>query len=252
MNPNDSGMFPKQNPQEDATDPGLFNHGPNIKHQYTNDRIKPQIDDKPITVAPSEDANATAKHNYLNEISPQQSGSKLFSKKFLIIIGVLVFALIIVAIIAVMSGGNRVKDASGEALGQRMLNLQELVKYADSNGVTDAQTMRTNAETNLILLSSISSLTKVYGESDKAGFSKPSTEIAAQYTNTETVAELDSAKANSNLNTAYSTALKEQLTDTSSMVQKLYDNSKSDDVRTALAATYSDLQELISRLPAKN
>lgn len=251
MNPNDSGMFPKQNPQG-TTDPDMFNHGPNIKHQYTNDRIKPQIDDKPITVAPSEDANATAKHNYLDEISPKQPGNKLFSKKFIIILAALAVVLVIVAVIALMSGGNRVKNASGEALGQRMLNLQELVKYANSNHITDSQTVRTNSETSLVLLSSISSLTKAYGEGDKSGFANPSKEIVAQYSNADTISKLDSAKANSNLNPAYATALKEQLAETSSMIQSLYDNSKSDDIRTALAATYKDFQELIARLPAKN
>ena len=73
-------------------------------------------------------------------------------------------------------------------------------------------------------------------------------EIAAQYSIDDVISKLDSAKANSNLDSAYASALETQLDDTMKMLENLYDNSQSEDVKTALSATYSDFAMLKSRL----
>ena len=207
------------------------------------------IDTEPEMIAPLEDAAPRVKEAYLEKIAEKKKRSSPLSGKLVIILGSLFAVLVLAEIFAdVIGGSSKVKNASGEALGQRMANLQTLVKYGVTNRVSDSKTNKVISEANLILLSRTNELAEVYATDAKTGFSSPSEEIAAQYSIDDVISKLDSAKANSNLDSAYASALETQLDDTMKMLENLYDNSQSEDVKTALSATYSDFAMLKSRL----
>lgn len=246
-------MFPKQPGNDEPPKRSVFD-APNLtesimRKKFAKKDAHANVDNSAtITVAPDADAGAEAKIDYLEQISQHDQKTKFFSGKILLLFGICILALFSVAILGIINGGSKVKNASGEALGQQMLNLQTLVDYGGKNGLKDSKTNKVVSEANLVLLSRINRLSELYGSDKKTGFSNPSETIAAQYSIDDETAELDTAKSVSNLDSVYKTTLSEQLADTTSLLQELYNKSSSEDLKTELSQTYIDLTALESRL----
>lgn len=221
-----------------------------LRRKFERESIQLDVDNYKVeAIAPIRNASPVDKENYLEKISTKDKKSSLFSGKLLILMAVAVILLVIVAAGIILSGGKKVKNASGEALGQRIINLQELVDYGQSNRVSGTEVNKVMSEMNVVLLSRVNDLTPLYATNEKTGFSNPGQEIANQYSNATILTKLDEAKANSSLDDIYTESLLESMQDTESMLKSLYDQSESKYLKASLKKTYDDMQELISRLP---
>ncbi len=246
-------LFPQPNPN--PAHPETPKTPMALRRKFEAEAIKPTVDNSRIEMyAPVAEAPAPIKEDYLNKISAKPTKPALFSGKFLILIAAVVVMFVGVAIAAIASGGNKVKNASGEVLGQRMINLRELIAYGEKNGVSGSEVTRVMNELDLILLSRSSELSPLYASSDGKTntFVTPTPEVAAAYSLTTVTADLDKAKANSNLNSTYTEAMREALLETEDLIKKLYDGSQSPDLKSALEQTYIDLVSLSNRLPSSS
>ena len=223
-----------------------------LQRKFRAAEVKPSVDNSHVEMyAPVAEAPASLKEEYLDEISAKPVKPKLFSGKLLILMVGVAFILVLVAIAGIMSGGNKIKNASGEVLGQRIINLRGLLDYGRNNGVGGSEVNRVMSEAGLILASRSNELTPYYASKDGKTntFSTPSPEIAASYSLETTTSELDQAKTNSNLNSAYLEALRKELSETETLIEKLYNDSQSEELKAVLSQTYIDLSALSNRLP---
>lgn len=249
MEPQD--LFPQPNPN--PAHPETPKTPMALRRKFQAQAIKPDVDNSHVEMyAPIAEAPAPLKEEYLNKISATPEKPKLFSVKLLVLMVGIVFMIVLVAAAGIMSGGNKVKNASGEVLGQRIINIRELLDYGKNNGVGGSEVNRVMSEANLVLSSRSSELAPFYTAKDGKTntFLTPSPEIAASYSLDAVKSELDQAKSNSNLNSAYTEALRKELSETETLVEKLYNNSQSEDLKAVLNQTYIDLAVLSSRLPA--
>jgi hypothetical protein len=226
-----------------------------LRRKFDKEQVRLNIDNYKIEeIAPVQDADAIRKEQYLEKISAGNAKSKLLSGKLLVLASIAVVMLVAVAIGSILSGGNQVKNASGEVLGQRIINLQSLIKYGSDNKVSGSNVTKVMAETSLVLLSRINDLSPYYNSADGKtnSFTTPSEEIIAQYSTTQLTEKLDKAKSNANLNSVYTESLKSSISEMESLVESLYNDSETADLKTALKKTYDNLAELSSRLPETN
>ncbi|MDR1969844.1 MAG: hypothetical protein LBQ11_00650 [Candidatus Nomurabacteria bacterium] len=182
---------------------------------------------------------------YLNAISTQVEKTRFLSGKVLIAIGGALVALIIVIIIGVISNNIR-QTAQSEitTLNTRLGDLRTILMYGQSNPPRSSTAIKVVAETNLITATHQNDLSEVYSTVGDAN-SSVSFESSA-------TAELDDAKARGNLETAYITALRDQLLLVCSQLNVLHNSAKNDTQREALSAAYADFDELANRLPTSN
>lgn len=249
MEPRD--LFPQ--PNSNPAHPETPKTPAALRRKFEAEATRPKIDNSRIEMyAPIAEAPAPIKEDYLNKISASPAKPSLFSGKLLILISLIAVMIVGVAIAGIMSGGNKIKNASGEVLGQRMINLRELVTYGRDNGVSGSEVNRVMDETDLVLLSRTNDLTPYYASKDGKTntFTAPTQEVAAAYSLDTTKAELDKAKSNSNLSSVYVETLREALAETEDLIQKLYAGSQSQDLKSALEQTYIDFTALSNRLPA--
>ena len=177
--------------------------------------VPPMQTPQPTTMAPSPSTTPpptlpvepTEATDYLNQISLEEKPSRpsLFQmdKRFLLI-GGLVILIIIVAIIALASNsGSSVPNA--EVLGARMNGLSTLIKYGQSNAITDAKVNRMVAEFSLLQSGEKYQLSTVFG--NNGSFAKPSTAVQAKESTDETTKKLDEAKKLGSINAMYKEAL---------------------------------------------
>jgi hypothetical protein len=152
-----------------------------------------------------------------------------------------VAALIIVIIIGVTTNNAR-QAAQNEinALSTELNNLQAILKYAQSNPLSNSTTAKLATETDLITISHQNDLSKVYTSIDPNAPIDPEAAVTT---------DLNEAKARGSLDSSYATALREQLLTVCNKLESLYD-SATDDQKTALEQTFTDFKELASRLPS--
>lgn len=251
MEPHD--LFPQPNPN--PAHPATPKTPAALRRKFEAEAIKPNVDNSHVEMyAPIAETPAPIKEEYLDKISAKPAKPALFSGKFLILIAAVVVMFVGVAIAAIASGGNKVKNASGEVLGQRMINLRTLLDYGTENGVSGSDITQVMNELDLVLLSRTNDLSPLYlGSDGKTNtFTTPTAEVAATYSLDTVKATLDKAKANSNLNSAYTKAIRDALTETEDLILKLYDNSQSTELKSALQQTYVDFIALGNRLPASS
>jgi hypothetical protein len=190
--------------------------------------------------AQSPTPNPSSASDYLNQIAPQKSNSnKFFSGKILIIGGILAFALLATIIAAAVV--NNVQQGSRETavtVGTELTNLQTLVAYGKSNNVGPSKVVKAVAETNLIVLSRQRDLSEVFTLADPDN--KPPAPAF--------VADLDSAKANSNLESVYADTLKEQLNATYIALQNLDQQTATTATKDTVEKAMEDIKELYRRL----
>lgn len=247
MNPDN--LFPEQNNRPEPAAPPRTPAG--LRHKFEQGEIRTNIDSFRLeTTVPDQNASAGAKSEYLNQISSNDAKRRMLSGKWLILAIAAVVLLVAVAVVSILSGGNQVKNASGEVLGQRIINLQELVTYGKANDVNGANVTRTLAELNLVLLSRVNDLTPLYNTDGKTSFTKPSEKIAAEFSNAQLISKLDQAKSNSNLNSVFVDVLRQSLNETTSLINQLYSQSQNQNLKEALKQTYENLQEIENRLAA--
>lgn len=243
-------LFPQPNPN--PAHPETPKTPNALRRKFQAESIKPDVDNIHVEMyAPIDAAPAPMKEDYLNKISATPTKPKLFSGKLLILAAAIVVMFVAVVAAAIASGGNKVQNASGEVLGQRIINLRDLTAYGRNNGVSGSEVNRVMDELDLVLASRTNDLTGYYlGRDGKTNtFTTPTQEVAAAYSLDTVKADLDKAKANSNLNNTYLEALRTQLADTETLIEKLYDTSQSQELKAALNQTYVDLTALSDRLP---
>lgn len=179
---------------------------------------------------------------YLDTISAKPDTKKNFlSNKMFVLIGGAVLALIIVIIVsAAVNNVRQTPTQSALALGTELTNLQTLVSYGQSNSVASAKLVKIDAETNLIVMSRQNDLAKVFTLQAKKDSGKtPGPDF---------VADLDSAKAQGNLDQAYTDALSKQFDAVYTALNALDKQAASDAERGAIAKTSDDIKELYRRL----
>jgi len=178
--------------------------------------------------------------DYLDEIAGPPEKARFLSGKMLIVLIGAVIVLVIVIIIGIIT--NSARQSSGSevtALNNKLSDLQSIIEYGQKNTLSNFNTVKVVAETNLIAMSRQSELTKVYT------FSSGSETDAGPSVTTD----LDSAKALGNLDNIYITVLRDQLLSVCKQLELLYDSAKTDAEKNALAKAYADFKELANRLP---
>ena len=181
---------------------------------------------------------------YLNAISDQpETKTRFFSGKIIALlagaVGMLIVVLIVGAVVNNMKQGSL---AEVTTLDTRLNNLRVILGYSQSNALSDSNTVKVVAETNLIAISRQSELSKIYSITDPNNNSNPRDE--------EVTADLDNAKARGNLDSTYTTTLREQLLSVCSQIEVVYELAKTDEQRETLTKAYNDFQELANRLPS--
>jgi len=182
---------------------------------------------------------------YLDELAAQdkkmRSKSKFLSGKMLIIGGAAVVLVIVLIIAAAVNNVHQAPTQSALALGTDLTNLQTLVKYGQSNGIATPNTVKVMTETGLIALSRQNDLAKVFTltTSSNNSSSKPSF-----------VADLDAAKASSDLDTVFTQTLGDQLNSVYLALQSLDKQTTSANGKAAIAKAMNDIKELYQRLTA--
>lgn len=185
--------------------------------------------------------NPSSASDYLNQIAPVKSrGQRFFSRKILIIGGTLALALIATIIaVSVVNNSRQSSQQFAVTVGSRLTDLQTLVTYGRSNNVGSSDVVKVTAETNLVALSQQNGLGKLFTLTGSEKDSAPTPDF---------VADLDSAKANSNLESVYVETLIQQLNSTYIAMQNLNQQNMTTAARDTLTLAMSDIEELYRRL----
>ncbi len=226
--------FPDQSQAPTSGQTSLSNQAFPAQNQTAIADHTPSANQNPVA------SNMTSASDYLNQIAPQKSGgSKFLSKKVLIIGGILAFVLLVtIIVVAVTNSTRQAPQQAAVSVGTELTNLQTLVAYGKSNNVGASNVVKVTAETNLITLSRQSDLGEVFTLTDKEN---PVGTPAF-------IADLDSAKANSNLESVYTDTLIGQLNTTYIALQNLDQQVATTDTKNALAQAMNDIKELYQRL----
>ena len=191
--------------------------------------------------APANNASGgvPAAAQYLDEIAAHNVAKPRFlSGKMLVV--VVSAVVVLVAVLIVSAAMNNVRQApqqSALAVGNELNNLETLVNYGRDNNISTPKTAKILAETGVVALSRQNDLADLFTlTSDKSPSSSDPT------------AGLDSAKASGSLESAYATALKNQLNTTYVALQNLDKQTSSADGQAAIAKALSDLEELYRRI----
>lgn len=179
---------------------------------------------------------------YLDAIAIKPEKNHFLSGKMLVVLVSALAVLILVIIISVIAGNAR-QAASDEAivLGEKLADLEKIIKYGQSNSLSSSNTIKIVAETNLIIQSRQTELSKIYTLTNEK---TPTTDKPSITT------DLDNAKARGNLDKVYATTLRDQLLAVCKQLEIMYDSAKTDVAKAALTQAYQDFKELASRLSA--
>jgi len=163
----------------------------------------------------------------------------------LIILASAVAALVLVVIIGIIANSGRQSTPSGAAaLGNKLSDLQAILKYSQSNPLKDSNVVQVVEETNLILLSRQAELEKVYTLTDPNAKDTPAQPAVIQ--------DLDDAKARGSLDSAYIAALRDQLLAVVNQLEIMYKSATTDAKKEVLKRAYDDFKELANRLPSNS
>lgn len=186
---------------------------------------------------------------YLNYIAPDsaKNGSQIkkVDNKLFIGAGIAVAALIVVCAVIGALGSGRNNIPIAQQLSLDIANLDKVIEYGNSNDDYSSSVSNARAEINAVMLTQkkkISDVVSVQNKKDKK--SKKGKDVEPD----ESIEEsLDKAKAQGNLDKAYSQALKKGLDAIKSTTEKYYESTSSEK-QTILKPFYGETSELLSRI----
>lgn len=187
--------------------------------------------------------------DYLNAIAPTNTGSgngiKANSKLFVILGAVLLVVIIAVSVIG--AGSNAGKSSAAQkatALGTALANVQAVIKYGQTNGVYSTSLTDLSAEASIVTDSAAYSIPKegevLLATDNKGKEIKP-------VADTDVTKDLETAKANGNLDAVYAEQLDKRLTAASTAMKDLYASTNSDSTKSAIRTPYASMVEIERR-----
>lgn len=197
---------------------------------------------------PSDPTDAERNLQYLNSIAPasaMNTKSTQISPKLFVGLGVGVIILVVlISIAGAMGNTGSGLGTKSQQLGKDIANLQAIVNYGTSNVNDTSGSLNTvTAETNLVMLSNQSALSKHLTLAlDDEG------ESTDAQPDEDTTAKLDNAKATGSLDDAYRQELRDRLSDVLNDTKSLYEAAQDSDTKSVIEKTYNDVNELIKRV----
>lgn len=170
----------------------------------------------------------------------QKSGP---DKKFLLIVGGILFAVIIGAIMMLSSGGESTTQLA-ERLTSRLQSIINLTDHGDEN-LNDSSYRNFNAEMRTTIKSDIAALSANLTLPEK-----PSESITLQESEEQLAAELDSAKIEGKYNETYKKVIQNRLDASAALISEIYEKSNNATAKAALEAAFEHINTLQDRLAA--
>jgi hypothetical protein len=178
--------------------------------------------------------------SYSDVIAQNDAKKGFFSGKMLVVIIGAVVALIAVIIIGIVANNIRQSSLNEvKVLSTELDDLQAILRYSQANPISNSNTIKVVAETNLIAMSR---------QKDLAGVYTAISDTSSAPFETSDTASLNDAKALGNLDAVYTATLRAQLVNVCSKLEAMYDSATAAQ-RSALGEAYQDFQELANRLP---
>lgn len=179
--------------------------------------------------------------DYLNQIAPAQQKSKLLNK-WVVIFGILAVIVGAVVIISLLAKSTSTPTQDLEKLSARMTSLQAITTAAQPN-LTANQLRSTNSNLSIFLSNTNRELSEQLVKNGVTP-AKISKAVIAAEANTAMTTALEDARLNATYDSVYAREMSLRLVETTSLMSRIYDKSKSKSMREFLQATDTNLQAI--------